>query len=93
VTVESENHLHSQVRCEQGLLRSEGAAGGEGKKQDLIIAPAQVAKSEQALALMLLWMSTVGFLASNRAFNDPGLGTNQGWERLWSPGHLPLMLH
>lgn len=76
MTAKSENNLHSQVRCDQGLLRREGAAGGEEKRQYLIIAPAQVAKSEQAPALMLLWMSTVGFPASNRAFNNLGLGMN-----------------
>lgn len=41
------------MRCDQGLLRSEVAEGGEEKRQELIIPLAQVVKSEQALALML----------------------------------------
>lgn len=41
------------MRCDQGLLRGEGAEGGEEKRQELITPLAQVAESEQAPALML----------------------------------------
>lgn len=90
MTINLENKWQRRKRRDRGSWEVRGQR--EGKRKDVIIPLAQVPASVHAPALML-YLHTCQYNIPQWDFLPPAMHLmNQGWEKLRSPGHLPLRL-